>query len=105
LSVSYLLHCARYKVAKRKKDSRPICRCTSYKFPHKIGGKCTGIDFVELYFYHIKELCEYCNCNINRSGQCDVIVGSEHIREAECLLDAQDTYSGAYLPIFIEDIL
>lgn len=70
----------------RRKDPRPICTCSAYKFPHKIGGKCTGRDFAEFHFYNDKSSCEFCNCfnNDRTPFSCDVVDGTESIKEAEC---------------------
>lgn len=75
---------------KKRKDLRPICDCSSYKFPHKIGGKCKGKTFAEFHFYNIKSECKFCNClNDDRTPiSCDVIDGTESIFEGECYRDA-----------------
>jgi hypothetical protein len=84
----------------RKKDDRPICTCSAYKFPHRIGGRCTGSVFTEFYFYNVKSACEFCNCN---SGtHCDVAQGQESINEAECYTEAKHNSADLYLPIKIE---
>lgn len=78
-------------------DKRPICDCSAYKFPHRVGGRCKGYDFTTFYFYNIKELCELCNCNNN--GSCDASTGLENIRHAECYQEALREKSGEHLII------
>ena len=84
-------------------DNRPICNCKAYPFPHKVGGKCTGSDFLQFYFTHIKELCSSCNCNA--STECEAATGKESIKEAECFLEAHTEIPSYHLPLKIEDIL
>tara|TARA_R110000744_G_scaffold380568_1_gene503225 strand:+ start:10308 stop:10607 length:300 start_codon:yes stop_codon:yes gene_type:complete len=75
---------------KKRKDPRPICDCSAYSFPHKIGGKCKGKAFAEFHFYNVKSECELCNCfNDDRTPtSCDVVDGTESIFEGECYRDA-----------------
>ena len=87
----------------KKKDDRPICDCSIYKFPHKIGGKCHGVDFVQFYYYHISSACGSCLSNIENT--CQVATGQESINEAECYIDFKHQNDGEHLPIKIEDIL
>jgi hypothetical protein len=85
----------------RKYDPRPICTCSSYKFPHRVGGKCDGSAFAEFHFYNSKSCCGSCNCN---SGtHCDVATGQESINEAECYAEAKDSGSSLYLTLTVED--
>lgn len=83
------------------KDPRPICTCSAYSFPHKIGGKCTGKAFFEFYFYCDRELCEQCNCfNDDRSPMsCDVLDGTESIKEAECFIERLHQFPSEHLPL------
>lgn len=67
-------------------DRRPICKCSAYKFPHKIGGKCKGSEFTENYYVYDGSACKFCNCN--SGGECQVAVGQESIKEAECYNEA-----------------
>lgn len=78
------------KARANRNDQRPICDCSAYNFPHKIGGKCTGKAFAEFHFYNDKSQCEFCNCcNDDRTPKtCDVVDGTESISEAECYRDA-----------------
>ena len=78
-----------------KPDSRPICTCSVYKFPHRIGGKCSGSTFAEFYFYNNRSLCNECNCN--NDNECDVVTGRESINEAECYEEAKHSYPGERL--------
>lgn len=90
---------------KRKPDDRPICDCSAYKFPHKIGGKCTGDAFLEFYFYNIRQCCEQCNCfrDDQTPATCDAMNGAESISEAECYIERVHYHPGEHLPInFIE---
>lgn len=80
----------------RKLDSRPICTCPAYKFPHRIGGKCTGSHFAERYYWENRTLCRYCNCN--NQDSCDVATGLESISEAECY---QELTGETNKPIYI----
>lgn len=84
-------------------DGRPICTCTAYPFPHRVGGRCTGSAFAEFYFYHDHQLCSLCNCN--GDNQCEVVTGQESIKEAECYDQALDIHNGGHLPLQMEDIL
>jgi len=87
----------------KRKDSRPVCLCSAYKFPHRIGGKCTGSAFVEFYHTYVRTSCNGCNCNSNNG--CDVANGSESINNAECYQEAQHYNPGEVLPIKLEDII
>lgn len=72
---------------KRRKDPRPICDCSSYPFPHKLGeGKCDGSDFAEEQYYHNPVGCTY--CNLNTKVGCEVIEGIEDIKHGECYQEA-----------------
>lgn len=78
-------------------DNRPICRCSAYKFPHRIGGKCKAEDFLESQIYGNKEYCESCGC-FNQG--CEVLQGRESLANSECY-KAQRHYNPAgYLPLF-----
>jgi len=78
------------------KDNRPICDCPVYSFPHKIGGKCKGHDFLEYTLWNNKEICSSC---INYgSNSCDVLNGSEPITDAPCYQDRLHYNPGEYLP-------
>lgn len=58
------------------------CRCSAYKFPHRLsGGKCTGSEWAQSYYFDIKTECEFCNCNCD--NHCDVATGQESINECE----------------------
>lgn len=74
----------------KRNDLRPVCDCSAYNFPHKIGGKCSGSAFAEHHFYNDKSCCEFCNClNDDRTPKsCDVVDGTESIHEGECYRDA-----------------
>lgn len=89
----------------KRNDQRPVCNCKAYGFPHKIGGKCKGQSFTEFYFYNNKNVCKECNCfNDDRTPiTCDVVEGTESIKEAECYRDAVHSHPGEHLQIeFIE---
>ena len=82
-------------------DSRPICDCLAYSFPHRIGGRCRGNAFTEFHFQQVKSECEFCNCNAG--DRCDVSTGREPIGEAECYRAAWHCSPGEHLPIeFVE---
>lgn len=85
----------------KRKDDRPICTCSAYNFPHKIGGRCDGSAFTEFYYYNNHSLCNSCNCNY--SNMCDVADGRESIKEAECYIEAIHTSPGEYLQLEIEE--
>ena len=88
----------------RRKDLRPICKCTAYRFPHKIGGKCRGRTFTQFYYWNIKELCDGCNCD--RDGvSCDVSEGLESVKYAGCYVEFCHTQPSETLPIKLEDIM
>ena len=78
-------------------DNRLICDCSSYTFPHRIGGKCDGSVFTEYYYLYEREYCDSCNCNVN--GQCEITTGQESIKEAECYADAYHSYPGEHLTL------
>jgi len=82
-------------------DPRPICSCSAYSFPHRIGGRCRGSAFTEFYYYNIHILCDECNCQSN--NQCEVAMGQESITEAECFIDAKHYRPGEFLPLEIEE--
>lgn len=86
------------------KDQRPICNCNLYKFPHKIGGKCTGRAFTDFYFTNVKECCIMYNCRNDLYGCCDVSAGAESISNAECFIEQKHYHPGEHLPLTIEDI-
>ena len=88
----------------KKKDPRPICYCKSYSFPHKIGGKCKGQTFAQFYFYNVREACSECNClNDDRTPiSCDVVDGTESIKEAECYRERVHSYPSEKLPLQFE---
>ena len=68
-------------------DTRPVCTCGAYAFPHKLGGgKCDGSTFAEHQYYYVRSECEYCNCNTGY--QCDVITGQEAIAHGDCYQEA-----------------
>lgn len=83
----------------KRKDNRPICTCSAYKFPHRVGGKCTGSEFAEFHFYNLKSCCEFCNCNAGT--HCDVATGQESINEAECYTEAKHYHPGERLQLTI----
>ncbi len=85
----------------KRKDDRPLCECNAYRFPHKIGGKCKGNDFLEYYLYNDQELCNQCNCFRDdiTPFQCDALNGAEDIKNAECYIERIHSYPGEYLPI------
>ena len=88
-------------VRNKRKDDRPICTCSSYPFPHRVGGKCNGSAFTTFYFYNLHNLCNECNCN--KGETCDVADGREHYHNAECLRDACHYAPGEYLQLEIEE--
>ena len=85
----------------KRKDDRPICKCSAYKFPHRIGGKCDGSAFAEFIFYSGNRMCKECNCR--NKDECDVVNGAESISEAECYIDRQHRYPGEILPLAFSD--
>lgn len=86
----------------KRKDPRPICNCSAYPFPHKIGGKCKGIDFAEFFFYQggEREVCNQCNC-LN-GDKCDVVEGLESINEAECYRERLKYNPSEHLPLELD---
>ncbi len=94
----------RKRIARSKRnDQRPVCDCNAYSFPHKIGGKCKGQAFAEFYFYNQKDACSECNClnDAREPISCDVINGTESIKEAECYRDAVHYHPSEHLQIQI----
>ena len=83
-----------------RKDPRPICDCSAYPFPHKIGGKCKGTAFAEFYFYFDREHCEQCNCM--NGNECDVVTGRESINEAECYAERLHSFPAEHLPLEVD---
>ena len=86
---------------KRKHDDRPICNCSAYPFPHRIGGRCTGSAFTEFYFYNVRSACQFCNCNAG--DHCDVATGQESISEAECYIEAKHYNPGEHLQLELKE--
>ena len=85
-----------------KKDNRPICNCSSYTFPHRIGGKCDGSEFTKFYLSSDGKLCSECNC-YRYPAKCDVASGLESISYAECYLEFKHYNPSEHLPLnFIE---
>ena len=74
----------------KRVDSRPICTCGAYDFPHRVGGRCDGSAFAEYMWYYDNQYCQFCNCNNN--NQCEVVTGQESIKEAECFAFCEDYY-------------
>lgn len=81
-------------------DQRPICDCNAYRFPHKVGGRCTGAAFAEWHFYNDRSCCEFCNC-LRDDGRCDAVMGLESIKEAECYQERVHAHPGERLPILM----
>ena len=80
------------------------CRCSAYKFPHRLGGgKCSGNEWAESYYLTVRECCELCNCNNNRV--CEVATGQESIKECEGAVDFLHYGSDIRLPRTEEDML
>ena len=80
------------------------CRCSAYKFPHRLGGgKCSGSEWAESYHLTVRECCELCNCNNN--GICEVATGQESIKECEGFIDFLHYGSDIRLPRTEEDML
>jgi len=69
----------------KRVDRRPMCTCTAYDFPHRVGGRCQGVAFAENYFVYQGSACKTCNSN---QGTCEVANGQESIKEAECYQEA-----------------
>lgn len=84
-------------------DSRPICTCDSYPFPHRVGGKCKGTAFIGAYKMWDGSLCKECNCHCR--PQCDVLEGLEDKENGECWKEAVAVYEGGYLPLNPEDFI
>jgi len=85
----------------KRQDPRPICTCSAYSFPHRVGGKCDGSTFTTFYFYNIRTECEECGCNNGET--CDVADGREIFYNAICWRDAYHYAPGEYLPFKIEE--
>lgn len=86
------------------KYSHPLCKCDSYKFPHKAGaGKCKGTAFIGAYKMWDGSLCKECNCYCK--PMCDVIEGLEDKSNGECWQEAVAKYQGEYLPLKAEDFM
>lgn len=64
---------------RRKYRKQVTCRCSAYKFPHRLsGGKCTIENYVYSYFYEDRVLCTDCICN--KTAYCEVAEGSEDVQ-------------------------
>lgn len=88
------------KARLKRNDKRPVCYCDAYKFPHKIGGKCTGKSFASFYFYNDAELCEQCNCyDDSFPMSCDVVSGTEDIKHGECYMERLHQFPKEKLPL------
>ena len=89
----------------KRNDPRPICCCNAYKFPHKIGGKCTGKAFFEFYFYCDRSMCDQCNLyNDDRSpNTCDALDGIESIKESECYRERLHQFPSGALPLTFDE--
>lgn len=82
------------------RDPRPICDCSAYSFPHKVGGgKCRATMYTEFYLYNIKEHCAQCNCFNESENSCDVAQGLESIKEGDCYQEALSQSPGEHLQI------
>ena len=80
------------------------CRCSKYKFPHRLsGGKCLGDEWAQSYYLTVNEHCKLCNCN--NEGICEVATGQESIKECEGYIDFLHTGSIIKLPRTEEDML
>jgi hypothetical protein len=67
---------------KRKRQFQVTCRCSAYKFPHRIGGgRCNGSAWAECYHIYVQDDCAFCNHNNN--GTCEVWTGQEPIKECQ----------------------
>lgn len=52
------------------------CRCSAYKFPHRLSsGKCNGSQWCESYYWSQHTECHACNNNVY--GECQVASGQE----------------------------
>lgn len=52
------------------------CRCSAYKFPHRLSsGKCNAVQWCESYYWSQHTECHTCNNNIY--GECQVATGRE----------------------------
>ncbi len=59
-----------------------VCKCTAYKFPHRLsGGKCTGQEWAGSYVDINRAECEQCN-NFN-NYLCEVSTGGASIKSCE----------------------
>ena len=89
---------------RKRNDKRPICNCHTYKFPHKIGGKCKGEVFAEFYFYNDRDLCSQCNCFNDgcEPVSCDVVTGAEDIKHGECYRERLHSFPAEKLPLQYE---
>lgn len=67
------------------------CRCTAYKFPHRLGsGKCSGDQWCGSYSLFVKDGCDTCNCYVDNI--CQVSLQQESITQCnavETILDQQ----------------
>ncbi len=78
-------------------DLRPICNCSAYWFPHKVGGKCDGSAFTRNYFFSSGDACDSCNCK--GDDGCEVVSGQESISEADCYEDFCRDSPSEHLPL------
>ena len=69
------------------KHKQLTCRCKAYKFPHRwMGGKCTGIAFVNWYWFSRNEGRAECeNCGSNNEFECHVITGQEDVHQCQAI--------------------
>lgn len=87
----------------KKRDRQVTCKCSAYKFPHRIGGgRCDGSDWAYSYMTLVGTDCISCNC-LRAPGECDVVNGTESIKYcdgAERHLLRQEKY---HLPMSEEE--
>ncbi len=66
-----------------KRRMQVTCRCHAYPFPHRLsGGRCSGEEWAESYFYVVGTACTQCHCKSKEYG-CEVAVGIESIQFCE----------------------
>ena len=81
------------------------CLCSSYNFPHRIGGgRCTGSAWARSYMEVVGECCKRCVAN-RGSNECDVAAGAESIKHCEGVRDHLHYQSSIRLPVRLEFLM
>jgi len=87
----------------QKLRKQVTCWCGAYDFPHRInGGRCTGREWVESYFWFARYACQYCNSNCG-GNECDVANGQEPLKYCDGYRDDLQKQMGMRHPVSLAD--